>query len=131
MTDSTSTVIDINKAPLSEPTGTPTPFQSQLSFAQKLVNVEVQLASNPQQTQPSTFTSIGSGSIQLAGHRTRARIGNATAPGGSGPGDQSFDAWENVNAAGRPENAGAVAGLHAQLRRHYERFALPRSNSRS
>ena len=42
-----------------------------------------------------------------------------------GPTDQSFDAWENANEVARPEHAALVAQLHAQLRAHFDRFALP------
>ena len=44
-------------------------------------------------------------------------------PGGAT--DQSFDAWENTNVAGESQHAVVVAQLHAQLRGHFERFALP------
>lgn len=59
-------------------------FQSQSSFAQKLINVQFQLAQNtPGNTQPSTFSGTGSSTVNLIGHRTRARISNAGAPSGS------------------------------------------------
>ena len=42
-----------------------------------------------------------------------------------GPGDQDFDAWENENEAGRPERRELAGRLHAQLRAHFDRFAVP------
>lgn len=41
------------------------------------------------------------------------------------PTDQNFDAWENVNVAAVPQHAQVVATLHAQLRAHFDQFALP------
>ena len=47
----------------------------------------------------------------------------------SGPGDQDFDAWENVNVAAEPKHAKVAGRLMAQLRAHFEAFALPYQNS--
>ena len=45
--------------------------------------------------------------------------------GGSGPSDQDFDAWENVNVVNKPGHAAVVTALHGQLQAHFDRFALP------
>lgn len=59
-------------------------FQSQASFAQSLIDIQIQLAqNNAGSNQPSAFAESGSDVVSLIGHRTRVRISNAGAPAGS------------------------------------------------
>ena len=48
-------------------------------------------------------------------------------PGGAT--DQNFDQWENVNEAENPGWSAVKAQLHAQLRQHFDRFAVPYTQS--
>jgi hypothetical protein len=75
-------LITVNKAPAAA--ATPSTFQSQSSFSQKLLNFSFTLASGSAGNQPSTFSGTNnSNSVSIAGHRARCRITNAGAPAGS------------------------------------------------
>ena len=52
---------------------------------------------------------------------------NTLTPGGAT--DQNFDQWENVNEAESPGRSAVKAQLHAQLRQHFDRFAVPYTQS--
>ena len=55
-------------------------FQSQSSFAQKILNFTFQLAQNPQSTQPTTFSGTNSNLLSVSGLRARCRFTFAKAP---------------------------------------------------
>jgi baseplate hub protein gp41 len=77
------TTITVNPAQYAQDATTSSSFQSQSSFAQKLINVQIQLASAGGNNQPNTFAETGANVVTLSGHRIRARISWAGTPAGS------------------------------------------------
>jgi hypothetical protein len=50
------------------------PFEPQQSFVQRLLNFQIQLASEPVNNQPSIFDSTGNNTVQLSGFRASVRV---------------------------------------------------------
>ena len=77
-----SPILTVNKA--SSQSSASSTFESQSSFAQKILNFTFQLNPNPSTPQPAGSTVTGGGNaVNLSGYRSRCRITNATVPMGS------------------------------------------------